>query len=67
MTFYREIEVILDAKTYLTQAIQLIHSAGNSRTVYQLMEQKAEPAPSDRDELIKPDLSGFKVTDDKLE
>jgi outer membrane lipoprotein-sorting protein len=65
---YREIGVIVDAKTYLTSAIQIIDPNGEGRRVFQLMNQKVNQRPNDRDQLIEPDLSKFKVIDfDEIE
>jgi len=58
---YREVDVILDAKTHLTSAIRLIPAGGNAYTVVQLTETKVNQRPSDRDQLLNPDLSGLQV------
>ncbi len=60
-TLYREIEVILNAKSHLTSAIQKVMLTGKDRMVFRLMEQKVNQRPSDRDQLIAPDLSGLEV------
>jgi outer membrane lipoprotein-sorting protein len=54
---YREIGIILNAKTYLTSAIQLVDSSFKCRTVFEFTEPKVNQRPSDRDQLIAPDLS----------
>jgi TIGR03009 family protein len=62
-TAYREIDVILNAKTYMTYATQMISPNGNERTVHVFDDQKVNQRPSDRDPLLNPDLSGLRVTD----
>jgi hypothetical protein len=59
---YRDIWVILNAKTYLTSAVRHVQPNGRDRVVMQLEDQKINQRPSDRDQLIDPDLSGLKVT-----
>ena len=60
---YREIEVILNAKTYMTYATKVISPNGKDRTVCVFDDQKVNQRPSDRDQLIDPDLSGLRVTE----
>ena len=62
---FREIDVILDAKTYMTIATQEVSGNGTLRTVLELSEQKVNQRPSDRNQLLFPDLSGLRV--DKIE
>jgi hypothetical protein len=61
---YREIDVILNAKTYLTYATQTVSPNGKDRTVCVLDDQKVNNRPSDRDQLIDPDLSAYRVTEE---
>lgn len=58
---YREIGIVLNAKTFLTSAIQVV-GQDKARTVFQLMEQKVNQHPSERDQLIAPDLSALDLT-----
>jgi outer membrane lipoprotein-sorting protein len=58
---YREIDVILNAKTYMTDAIQIVLPDSQQRVVFILDDQKVNQRPSDRDRLLNPDLSGFRV------
>jgi outer membrane lipoprotein-sorting protein len=60
---YHEVAVILNAKTFLARATQVIALNGRDRTVYMLDDQKVNERPSDRDELVAPDLSQFHVTE----
>jgi len=59
---FRDIRVILDAKTYRARATQMNSPNGRDRTVYVLEEHKVNQRPSDRDAMFNPDLAGFKVT-----
>ena len=67
LDIYREIGVIVNAKTHLTSAIQVVDPDARGRAVFQLTEQKVNQRPSDRDQLIAPDLSGFRVTEELWE
>ncbi len=60
---YREIGVILNAKTCLTRAIQLVQPNGKDRVVFVFDEQKVNQRPSDRDQLLHPDLFGLRMVD----
>ena len=60
---FREIDVILDAKTYMTMATQEVLPNGRDRMVFQVSELKVNQRPSDRDQLLAPDLSGLRVID----
>ena len=60
---FREIVVILDAKTNLTYAMGIVFPGGTDREVYVLEEQKVNQVPSDRESLIHPDLSRLRVVD----
>lgn len=62
-TVYAEIRVILNADTYMTRAIQVSPPGAIGRTVFVLHDQKVNQRPSDRDQLINPDLSGLRVMD----
>jgi hypothetical protein len=59
---YCEIDVILNAKTYMTYAVQTILPGGRERLVCVLNDQKVNHRPADRDQLLNPDLSGLRVT-----
>ncbi len=59
------IDVILNAKTYMTVATETISPSGRDRTVVELNEPKINQRPSDRDQLLVPDLSGLHV--DKID
>ena len=61
---FREIDVILNAKTFMTVATQEVLPSGRDRTVYQFSDAKVNQRPSDRDQLLAPDLSGLHVTED---
>jgi hypothetical protein len=61
---YREIGVILNAKTYLTHAIQVVLPGGKERVVYVLDDQKVNQTPDDRDQLLNPNLFGFRLVDE---
>jgi hypothetical protein len=58
---YCEIDVILNAKTYMTYATREILPNGIDRTVRVFSDQKVNERPTDRDQLIDPDLSGLRV------
>jgi TIGR03009 family protein len=60
-TDYREIDVILNGKTWLTSAMRTISANGKDRVVFQFEDQKVNQRPIDRDELISPDLSGLTI------
>ena len=63
---YREIDVILNRKTSMTHAIQLVMPDSQERIVFILDEQMVNQRPSDRDRLLNPDLSGFRVRNAEL-
>ena len=63
---FREIDVILSAKTYMTVATQVVSPNGRDRMVHQLSDTKVNQRPSDRDQLLAPDLSGLQVTDEVI-
>ena len=54
---FSKIEVLLDAKTHLTAAIQVSSFNNRDRVVYELSDVKINERPSDRDQLIHPDVS----------
>ncbi|MGD0897391.1 MAG: hypothetical protein ABR915_06110 [Thermoguttaceae bacterium] len=60
---YREIDVILNAKTHMTCATQMILPSGRERTVHVFDDQMVNQRPSDRDRLLNPDLFGLRMTD----
>ena len=60
-TLCREIDVLLDVETYRTCATRVIAPNGKDSTVYVLDDQKLDHRPSDRDELMEPDLTGLRV------
>lgn len=62
-TCFCEIDVILNAKTYMTVATQVVSPRGDQRVVHQLSDPKVNQRPSDRDQLMAPDLSGLRVID----
>ncbi len=62
-TRFREIDVILSRKTYMAVATQVVSPSGRERVVHQLSEPEVNQRPSDRDQLIAPDLSGLYVTE----
>ncbi len=63
---YHEIDVILNRKTSMTHAIQLVMPDSQERIVFILDEQMVNQRPSDRDRLLNPDLSGFRVRNAEL-
>ena len=63
---FGRIEVLLDAKTFMVQAMQVTAPNGRDRVVYVLDNQKINQRPKDRDELVAPDLSGLRVLDGKM-
>ena len=58
---FSQIDVILSANTYLASATRMVQPDGRSRVVYVLEEEKINQVPSDRQQLIHPDLSGLRV------
>ena len=58
------IDVILSTKTYMTVATQTMSPNGRDRTVVEFVEPKVNVRPSDRDQLMAPDLSELSVTED---
>ena len=54
---FSKIEVLLDAKTHMTAAIQVFSVNGRERVVYELSNLKINERPSDRDQLLHPNLS----------
>ncbi len=60
---YREIDVILHPKTYMTYAIQVFLPGDQPRVVFVLEDQKVNQRPSDRDQLLHPDLFGLRMVD----
>jgi hypothetical protein len=60
-TRFSMIEVIVNEKTYLTSAIQLHSPNGRVKTAYVMNRTKINAIPADRDEMIEPDLVGFRV------
>ncbi|MGA2257827.1 MAG: hypothetical protein ABSG53_24455 [Thermoguttaceae bacterium] len=63
---YSRIDVILNAKTYMTVATEIISPSGRERMVVQLNDPQVNRRPSDRDQLLAPDLSGLHITEDCL-
>ncbi len=59
--WYSKIEVIVDAKTYLTTAIRLTTPNGKDQTVWMLDDVNINKRPQDRDKLLSPDLRGLRV------
>jgi outer membrane lipoprotein-sorting protein len=62
---YSRIDVILSAKTFMAVATQVFSPNGKDRTVVELNDAKVNQRPSDRDQLLAPDLSGLHVTEDR--
>ncbi len=58
---YGKIDVLLEGKTYMTFAIQVWSPNGKERTVFQFEQQKVNQRPSDRDQLIAPDLARLQM------
>lgn len=59
---FRDIRVMLSAKTYMTRATEVNWSDGRSRVVCVLDDQRVNQRPKEHDALLAPDLSGFDVT-----
>ena len=53
--------MILNAKTCMTVATQTFSPGGRDRMVVELSDPKINQRPSDRDQLLAPDLSGLYV------
>jgi len=62
---YCKIEVLVDSKTYLTAAIESISPNGKDRMVWMLADVKINERPTDRDQLLSPDLHGLVVREVK--
>ena len=62
---YSKIDVILNAKTFLTVATQVFSPNGRDRTVFELSEPKVNQRPSDRDQLMAPNLSGLHLIENR--
>jgi hypothetical protein len=63
---YGEIDVILNAKTYMTYAIRMALPDSQQQVVFILDDQKINQRPSDREKLLNPDLSGLRVRNGDL-
>jgi TIGR03009 family protein len=61
---YREIDVILDSKTYLTYAVRVVSADGKDCTDFVFNGQRINEFPSDRNQLINPNLLGLRLIDD---
>ena len=61
---FRQIDVILDAKTYITIATQVVSPNGREWIVHVLSDSKVNRRPRDRDQLVSPNLSGLRVSND---
>ncbi len=60
---YREMEVLLNAETYMTHATKEVFLNGRDRTVRVFDDEKINQRPSDRDQLLAPNLLGLHVTE----
>ncbi len=58
---YGEIDVMLDAKSYLAYATRVISPSRKDITVWVLDDQRVNERPNDRDPFVNPDLSGLRV------
>jgi hypothetical protein len=62
---YSRIRVLLDSTTFRTIGVQYVYLGDKEVNSVALYEQKINEQPSDRDQLIEPDLSGFRVEEFK--
>ena len=58
---FREIHALVSPDTFLTEAIQLISSGGNHKDVYIIASQVKNQTPADRQHLLAPDLSNYRL------
>ena len=63
---YDHVWVVVDARTYLTKAVQVLNKDRRTRTVYVFDETTVNVVPEDRDDLIEPELSGFTLAEYNL-
>jgi hypothetical protein len=58
VTIYTKVRVFLDSKSFRAKAAQYVAASRDYRSI-ELYDQKINEKPSDREQLIEPDLSGF--------
>ncbi len=62
-SLYSEIQVLLNAKTWMTHAVQVRSPNHKDYTVIVLEYSKINERPKDRDQLLSPDLHSLEVTE----
>ncbi len=58
---YSEVAILLGPTDYLPRATQVVNPNGRDRVVHVLHDLKVNQRPHDRDKLLSPDLSAFRV------